>query len=118
VDIFGLSFTISPTSVVAGLVIQKTARYRQPMWLAWIMIVLGTGLLGILDADTGSAKSYGFQILVGIGIGIVYVAAYFPVLAPIPVTQSAPALAFFTFLRNFAMVSPLRYSFQVIDHWD
>lgn len=104
VDGFGLSYSISPTSVIAGLVIQKTSKYRQPMWFGWALMMLGTGLLGTLDVDSSRASSYGYQVLIGVGIGIIYVAAYFPVLAPIPVNQSAPALAFFTFLRNFALV--------------
>jgi hypothetical protein len=104
VGVFGLSFSTSPTALIVGVVIQKTGRYRQPMWLAWIMLILGAGLLGSLDADSSKAKSYIFQVLAGVGIGIIYVAGYFPVLAPIPITQSAPALAFYTFTRNFAMV--------------
>ncbi|KAJ7210523.1 iron permease [Mycena pura] len=104
VDGFGLSYTISPTCLLAGLAIQKTARYRQPMWVGWVLMIVGCALLGTLDENSSRAKCYGFQALVGVGMGIIYVSAYFPVLAPIPVEQSAPALAFFTFLRNFALI--------------
>ncbi|KAJ7167213.1 major facilitator superfamily domain-containing protein [Mycena crocata] len=104
VDGFGLSYTISPSCLIAGLVVQKSARYRQPMWVGWALMILGTALLGTLDENSSRSVCYGFQALVGIGMGIIYVVAYFPVLAPIPVSQSAPALAFFTFLRNFALI--------------
>lgn len=104
VDIFGISYSVSPFCLIAGAVIQKTQRYRQPMWFGWALMVIGTSLLSTLAADTSRAKSFGYQIMAGSGIGIIYVAAYFPVLAPIPVTKSAPALAFYTFLRNFALV--------------
>ena len=105
VDGFGLSFSISPLAIIAGAVIQKTQRYRQPLWVGWILMVVGTGLLSTLDENTARGKSYGYQILSGAGIGIIYIASYFPVLSPISVTQSAPALVFFTFLRNFSLVS-------------
>ncbi|KAJ3871631.1 major facilitator superfamily domain-containing protein [Lentinula edodes] len=104
VDGFGLSYTISPSCLLAGIIVQKTARYRQPMWIGWALMIMGSALLGTLDEDSSRATCYGFQALVGIGMGIIYVTAYFPVLAPIPVSQSAPALAFFTFLRNFALI--------------
>ncbi|KAJ6585313.1 MFS general substrate transporter [Mycena capillaripes] len=104
VDGFGLSYTISPSCLIAGLVVQKTARYRQPMWVGWILMIIGTALLATLDENSSRSMCYGFQALIGVGMGITYVTAYFPVLAPIPISQNAPALAFFTFLRNFAIV--------------
>ncbi|KAJ6572152.1 iron permease [Mycena capillaripes] len=104
VDGFGLSYTISPSCLIAGLVVQKTARYRQPMWVGWILIIVGAALLATLDENSSRSMCYGFQALIGVGMGIIYVTAYFPVLAPIPVSQNAPALAFFTFLRNFALI--------------
>ncbi|KAJ7050334.1 major facilitator superfamily domain-containing protein [Mycena amicta] len=104
VDIFGSSQSIAPSSLAAGLIIQRFSRYRQPMWFGWALIIVGAALLGHLDENSARATNYGVQILLGVGVGIIYVAAYFPVLAPIPVTQSAPALAFFVFLRNFALI--------------
>jgi hypothetical protein len=110
VDAFGLSFSISPSSIITGITVQKTNKYRPQLWFAWCLMILGTGLLSHLDENGSRSQSYGFQVLAGIGIGIVYVGAYFPVLAPIPVSKSTPALAFHTFLRNFAQV---RTSFPV-----
>ncbi|KAJ7641535.1 iron permease [Roridomyces roridus] len=104
VDGFGMSYTISPSSIISGLVVQKTQRYRQPMWFGWILLIVGCALLGTLDENSSRSLCYGLEVIIGIGIGIIYVIAYFPVLAPIPVSQSAPALALFTFLRNFALI--------------
>ncbi|KAF9062261.1 iron permease [Rhodocollybia butyracea] len=104
VDGFGLSYTISPSSMLAGIIVQKTGRYRQPMWVGWTLMIVGSALLATLDENSSRSMCYGFQALIGVGMGIIYVTAYFPVLAPIPVSQSAPALAFFTFIRNFALI--------------
>ncbi|KAI0310338.1 MFS general substrate transporter [Amylostereum chailletii] len=103
-SVFGLSLSVSPTAILSGLVIQKTHRYRQPLWAGWAALTLGLGLFVRLDADAAWAYTAGTQVLVGVGIGIVYVSAYFPVLAPVSVESSASALVFFTFLRNFAFV--------------
>jgi hypothetical protein len=99
-----MTFTLGPVAVLGGLVVQTTGRYRQPMWFGWIAIIIGTALLSRLDENSALSTSSIFQVILGVGMGTVYVAAYFPVLAPIAVEKNAPALAFFVFLRNFALV--------------
>nr|GAT49975.1 iron permease [Mycena chlorophos] len=104
VDLFGMTFTLGPVAVLGGLVVQKTSRYRQPMWVGWIAVLAGTILLSRLNENSARGTAYAFQIILGIGLGTIYVSSYFPVLAPILIEQNAPALAFFVFLRNFALI--------------
>ncbi|KAJ7838312.1 iron permease [Mycena leptocephala] len=104
IDLFAMTFTLGPVAVLGGLVVQTTGRYRQPMWFGWIAIIIGTALLSRLDENSALSTSSIFQVILGVGMGTVYVAAYFPVLAPIAVEKNAPALAFFVFLRNFALI--------------
>ena len=73
--------------------------------MSWVLIIVGVGLLTTLDANSSLAKSVGFQLVVGSGVGIGYVVFLFPVLASIPVTQAAPAMALYVFSRNFGFVS-------------
>jgi hypothetical protein len=61
-------------------------------------------------------KAVGFQVVVGSGVGMVYVAIIFPILASIPVTQTAPAMALYVFTRNFGSVSPLSDKFPSLSH--
>jgi len=104
VDLFGLSFSTAPFSIVAGISITGTKRYRPQIWIAWCALLIGTGLLSSVTENTSRATSIGFQVIVGIGVGILYSAAYFPVLAPLPVTSNALALSFFIFIRTFAQI--------------
>ncbi|KAJ7457994.1 major facilitator superfamily domain-containing protein [Mycena galericulata] len=104
VDGLGLAFISAPMGLVAGIIIQKTNSYRAPIWVGWICMIVGVGLLGTLDADTHRGKPIGYSIIAGCGIGILFVASYFPVLAPLHVSKNAQALAFFVFLRNFSLV--------------
>jgi hypothetical protein len=92
---------------MAGIAVKKTGNYSIPMYIGWMLTIIGAGLLTTLRADSSLAKSVGFQIVIGGGVGIVYVATLFPILASIPVTQSAPAMALYIFSRNFGYVSPL-----------
>ncbi|KAG9076503.1 hypothetical protein FRC06_009474 [Ceratobasidium sp. 370] len=60
------------------------------------------GVLSTLKHDSPKANSIGFQILVGIGSGILYSSTTFAILAPLPVSRNASALALFAFVRTFA----------------
>ncbi|KAA1466939.1 MFS general substrate transporter [Dentipellis sp. KUC8613] len=104
VDCFGIAATASPTAIITGITVTKSSKYRPQLWFAWSLSLIGCGLLSSLNADDSRAKAIGYQILVGIGIGMIYLATYFPVLAPLPISENTRALAFFVFLRNFALV--------------
>lgn len=80
------------------------SRYRPQNYIGWALTVIGTGLLSLLDADSSTAMLFGFQVLVGAGLGIVWISTQFPILAPLPYSNNAHALAFFTFTRCFAQV--------------
>ncbi|KAJ6482238.1 major facilitator superfamily domain-containing protein [Mycena vulgaris] len=95
VDGLGLAFVSAPMGLVAGIVIQRTNSYRVSIWFGWICMIVGVGLLSTLDADTSRAKPIGYSIIAGAGIGILFVASYFPVLAPLHVSKNAQALSFF-----------------------
>jgi hypothetical protein len=43
------SFASSITSIIGGLLIAKTGRYRVIIWVAWAIMVLGYGLLTMLS---------------------------------------------------------------------
>jgi hypothetical protein len=87
-------------------VVKKTGKYVIPLYVGWVLVIVGAGLLTTLRADSSMAKSIGFQLPIGGGVGIVYVVTMFPILASIPVTQTAPAIALGVFSRSFGYVSP------------
>jgi hypothetical protein len=99
-----LSYSISLIAVVAGVAVKKTGKYLIPIYTGWVLTVIGAGLLTTLSANSSMAKSIGFQLVIGGGVGIIYVVALFPILASIPITQTAPAMALFVFSRNFGYV--------------
>ncbi|KAH9962019.1 iron permease [Lactifluus volemus] len=104
IDLFGLSYGISLIALVAGVVVKVTGKYVIPTYVGWALVIVGAGLLTTLQADSSMAKSIGFQLPVGGGVGIVYAVCLFPILASIPVTQTAPAMALFIFSRNFGCI--------------
>jgi len=104
VDLFGLSYSISLIAIVAGVAVKKTGKYVIPTYVGWVLTIVGAGLLTTLSANSSLAKSVGFQLVIGAGVGITYVVTLFPILASIPVTHTAPAMALYVFSRNFGYI--------------
>ncbi|KAI0317274.1 iron permease [Amylostereum chailletii] len=102
VDIFGLTFTVAPLSILTGLSISFAKRYRPQIWLGWAVVLVGFGLLSSLGADASRAQSIGYPAVAGVGIGLVWSALYFPVLSPLDVALNARALSLFGFCRAFS----------------
>ncbi|KAI0742414.1 major facilitator superfamily domain-containing protein [Daedaleopsis nitida] len=93
---------IAPFAFAAGALVQYTRRYRWANALGWMMYLVGFGFLSTLRPNSSAAQWAGFQILVSIGTGILFTSTVFPVLAPLPVSRNAAALAVYTFSRSFA----------------
>jgi len=104
---FGFSYSVTLIALAAGIVVRKTGQYLIPIGAGWTLVIIGAGLLTTLRADSSIARAVGFQLIIGSGVGMVYVAVIFPILASIPVTQTAPAMALYVFTRNFGSVSLL-----------
>ena len=105
VDVLGLSASTAPVLVLTGVSIAATKAYRPQLWLGWAMYMIGMGALSTLHADANTGKLIGFPVLIGVGVGTLLSGTYFPVLAPLPASENAHALAFFAFCRSFANVS-------------
>jgi hypothetical protein len=67
----------------------------------------GFGLFPLLDKDSPKSMYIGFQAVLGTGLGIIWISTQFPILAPLPFSNNAHALAFFTFVRCFSQVNIL-----------
>ena len=107
IDLFGLSYSTSLIAIVAAIAVKKTGKYLTSIYIGWAMTIVGAGLLTTLGASSSLAKSVGFQIIVGGGVGITCAVTLFPILASIPVTQTAPAMALYVFSNNFGYVRHL-----------
>jgi hypothetical protein len=67
---------------VAAISVKKTKTYRPQLWLAWILLIVGNGLMTTVRDDSPIGNIMAFSSIASIGIGIVVTTAYFPVLAP------------------------------------
>lgn len=104
---YGLAMTLvlAPSLIIGGASITVTKSYRVQLWLGWAILLISMGLFSSVRADTPLANVIGYSPLVDIGGGLLYAGTYFPVLAPLPTSENAHALALFSFFRLFASVS-------------
>ncbi|KIV91704.1 hypothetical protein PV10_06217 [Exophiala mesophila] len=101
VALFPSTFTVAPMSVVTGILITKTGRYRWAIWLGWALTTLGLGLLVILDVDTKIQQWIFICLVGGIGMGILFPALQFQLQAASTNKDMAFAVALFVFFRCF-----------------
>lgn len=102
IDTFGLSFTIPAFAIFTGLSVEIFNKYRPQNYVGWMFTIVGFGLFTMLGPKSSAKMLIGFQIPLGVGLGILWISTQFPILAPLPFSNSAYALAFWIFVRNFA----------------
>ncbi|KAF8978969.1 iron permease [Cyathus striatus] len=102
VDILGLSLLIPFTAIATGVSVQVFDQYRPQNYLGWVFLIVGFGLMTLLDVNSSIAAYIGFEVVLGIGLGMLWICSQFAVMAPLPVSNNSRALAFFTFTRVFA----------------
>ncbi|KAI0759674.1 iron permease [Trametes elegans] len=102
VDMIVFCVLIPFFAVLGGLSVQVLGRYRPQNYIGFALMVVGFGVLSLLDENSSREMYLGCQVPLAVGLGIVWVSTQFPILAPLPFSNSAHALAFFVFIRCFA----------------
>ncbi|KAJ2696370.1 hypothetical protein H4218_004641 [Coemansia sp. IMI 209128] len=95
------------SSLVAGVLVKKIGGYRKFIVLGLAMLLVGSGLMILMDENTSTGKEVAFLLLMGIGIGL-------SIQLPLMVAQkssSAKDLAATTSLYTFMRI--LGYSMGV-----
>ncbi|KAL3494089.1 major facilitator superfamily domain-containing protein [Aspergillus germanicus] len=95
--------TESFTSLSVGILIHRTGRYQEVIWIGMAFVTLGTGLFINYDVSTTLGKIIGYQILSGFGCGLLFFPPLIALQSNIPPKETASATATFGFVRNVAM---------------
>ncbi|KAL5001598.1 major facilitator superfamily domain-containing protein [Aspergillus recurvatus] len=95
--------TESFTSLAVGILIHRTGRYQEVIWLGMALVLLGTGLFIDYNTSTSLGKIIGYQIISGFGCGLLFFPPLLALQSNIPTKDTATATATFGFVRNVAM---------------
>ncbi|KAF7330929.1 Mfs1.2 [Mycena venus] len=101
VNMLGLSLSLGLVLIFAGASVTVFKMYRIQIWFGWSLFIIGAGIFSMATVDTPTSFAVGVPVLMGIGSGTLAATTYFPVLAPLPISENAHALAFFLFLPLF-----------------
>ncbi|KAK5998602.1 MFS transporter L2 [Cladobotryum mycophilum] len=96
-----------PTSIAsvlaAGLSVTAVGfagTYRWSVWLSWVLVTAGTGLLVLLSESSTTAIYYGLPIIWGVGIGALLRVLHLPLQASVPtVDDTGLAIGLLMFSR-------------------
>jgi len=92
---------VAPASVVVGLLVSITGRFRWALWLGWTLTVLGMGVLVLLDVDTPTVSWIFITLVSGLGTGILFPSMAYAIQASSTDADMAYAVSMFSFFRAF-----------------
>ncbi|KAK4499737.1 hypothetical protein PRZ48_007923 [Zasmidium cellare] len=62
----------SPTTTITSIIISKTGKYRLIIWIGWVLMSLGCGLLVLLTNETTVAQWIFINAVSGLGLGFLF----------------------------------------------
>ena len=98
---FPETFTVAPASIIVGIAITITGRFRWAIWAGWFLTVLGMGVLYDLTPDTSIPAWIFMNLVPGMGLGMLYSSLAYATQASADQADVAFAAAMYTFARSF-----------------
>ena len=90
--------------ILAGVFIHRTGRYLELIWVGTTFMTLGFGLLIKLNAQSTLREIIPFQIVAGIGSGLLFEPPLIALQTLVSQDDTATATATFGFIRNLGLV--------------
>ena len=91
------------TGVLNGVFIHRTGQYRPSLWIGPVLLTLGTGLYLMLDADTSIRMIIGFEIVGGIGSGLLFEPPLIAIQQGVDQDDVGTATSTQSFIRSMAL---------------
>ncbi|KAK5134831.1 hypothetical protein LTR08_006063 [Meristemomyces frigidus] len=90
------------TGIGVGIFMHQTGRYREVIWIGLLLMTLGTGLYISFDTTTSIERLIGFELIGGVGCGMLFEAPMIAIQNTVSQADTATATASYGFLRNIA----------------
>ncbi|SPO27206.1 related to DHA14-like major facilitator efflux transporter (MFS transporter) [Ustilago trichophora] len=100
VTLFALIVPLSSMPMVGALVIRKTGNYVYICYLGAALMALGNGLFLSFKTDREWAKIISFQVITGIGAGLLFQSPMIALQSFLHQSDLAAAMSAYSFLRN------------------
>ncbi|KAK1242998.1 hypothetical protein MKX08_005810 [Trichoderma sp. CBMAI-0020] len=101
------ALSLLPTSIISVLAAGSSAAlvgplkgYRWPIWISWIVLTVGSGLLSLYSESSSTAMKYSLPIVWGLGIGALLRIAQLPMQASVAnIDDTGVAIGLLMFAR-------------------
>jgi len=100
--ILPFAVTMGVSAAGAGVYLKRVGRYLDCIRLGFVLTVVGAGLLYTLPDAESWGKIIGFQLLIGIGVGINFQPPLLALQNNVSAQDNGTATAMFSLVRNFA----------------
>jgi hypothetical protein len=100
--ILPITITEAIMGISVGIIIHRTGRYLELIYVGVVLMTIGNGLYILLSADSSLSAIIGFQIVAGLGAGALFEAPLLPLQALVSQEDTASATSTFGFVRNLA----------------
>lgn len=91
-------------SILSGFMISKWGQYRPFIWISFLLMTTGCGLLTLLKVDSGRGPQIAYMLIVGLGIGFGMQTILLAIQSAVPLKDMAVATANLTFFRTVGQV--------------
>ncbi|KAL6720049.1 hypothetical protein ACLMJK_001970 [Lecanora helva] len=88
--------------IATGVIIHRTGRYQELIWAGIVLLTIGNGLLIDFDVSSSIAKIVIFQLVAGLGAGMLFEPPLIAIHALVSQEDTATATSTFGFVRNLA----------------
>ncbi|CAG8949586.1 hypothetical protein HYFRA_00007819 [Hymenoscyphus fraxineus] len=100
--ILPMMVTAAAVDVLAGVLMHRTGRYREIIWVGTITMTLGAGLYINFGINTSIAEIVGFEMITSIGIALLFQTPLIAMQNTVSQADTATASATMSVIRNLA----------------
>ncbi|CAM1501083.1 Fc.00g102450.m01.CDS01 [Cosmosporella sp. VM-42] len=92
-----------PFAATGGGLLSKFGKYRLIHIISWALMIVGFGLLTLLNEHSGTGAWVGIQVVEAAGVGLIIPTLLPVVMAPLTEADTGLATATWAFMRSFGM---------------
>ncbi|KAI0807335.1 MFS amino acid permease [Fomes fomentarius] len=94
------SLGASLTSVMSGQIVSRFGSWRPVVWVSWAVMIVGYGIMTMLDDGSNNAERVLYPFVAAIGIGCLFQTPLIGLQAAMPLKDMATSTAAFVLIRT------------------